>query len=286
MTVQAMTWVLDHSPSEGSARLVLLALANHAGTDGADAYPSVETLRREARLKSRRTVQTALRALETAGAIEVQKEQGPQRSTRYRVVMGGAKYAPAQNMQGAIHDTGGAQSTTPEGAIDDSRVLSEPFKEPSKEPSGDIDVIWAYYQQQIPSRRQLDDKIRRQIRNARKVRSIDEIKGAIDGLARSPHHNGINDRAKKYLDLHYAIVPIGAESIEERIDKAIGWGQTNGDHRMDPAKRDRLLEAARYTWGLPHRPERARGEAARAELEACGYTIVELDRSPWLRIVA
>lgn len=73
-----MGWVLDHSPTKGSDRLVLLSLANHAGqTPTSDehglvaweAWPGVETLQREAGLDRTRTVQEALGRLEGAGHI-------------------------------------------------------------------------------------------------------------------------------------------------------------------------------------------------------------------------
>lgn len=74
MSVQALGWVLDHSPTKGSDRLVLLSIANHAGTspvDGAwEAWPGTATLQREARLDRERTVKDALARLVEAGAIE------------------------------------------------------------------------------------------------------------------------------------------------------------------------------------------------------------------------
>lgn len=51
------------------ARLVLLVLADAAGPDGTDAYPSVATIAHHARL-SERAVQYALRSLEADGLIE------------------------------------------------------------------------------------------------------------------------------------------------------------------------------------------------------------------------
>lgn len=74
MSVQALSWVLDHSPTKGTDRLVLLSLANHAGktpVGGAwESWPGVSTIQREANLDRPRTVQDALARLEKAGAIE------------------------------------------------------------------------------------------------------------------------------------------------------------------------------------------------------------------------
>lgn len=69
MSVQALIWVLEHSRAEHSARLVAIALANHAGTDGGDAYPSIATIAREARL-GESTVRAALEQLKELGEIE------------------------------------------------------------------------------------------------------------------------------------------------------------------------------------------------------------------------
>ena len=63
-----MGWVLDHSESEGTARLVLLAIANHADPVGENSWASVARIAREAN-KSVRSVQRALRDLEAAQEI-------------------------------------------------------------------------------------------------------------------------------------------------------------------------------------------------------------------------
>lgn len=73
MSVQALGWVFDHSPTTGSDRLVLLSLANHAGDtangDGYEAYPSNETIGREAGLTREQTVKDAINRLIADGAI-------------------------------------------------------------------------------------------------------------------------------------------------------------------------------------------------------------------------
>jgi hypothetical protein len=81
--------------------------------------------------------------------------------------------------------------------------------------------IWAHYQRVIPgaSRQTLDATRTTIIRNALKIRTEAECVAAINGLAHSPHHNGQNDRRKKYLGLRYALAGIGKESTDERIDK-------------------------------------------------------------------
>jgi hypothetical protein len=145
--------------------------------------------------------------------------------------------------------------------------------------------VWAYWLEISGRSQKLDAKRSRIIRNALKLTSEDRVMQALYGLSCSPHHNGANEQHRAYLEIRYALKGIGDESDEERIEKAIGWGRQNGENRMDPDKVSRLLEAARYTWSLPHKPERARGEAARAALEKAGFRVEEVEGPPYLRIV-
>jgi hypothetical protein len=63
VSVQAMTYVIEHSKAKGSELLVLLMIANHAGTDEWVAWPSAVTLARETRM-SERQVRRILHKLE------------------------------------------------------------------------------------------------------------------------------------------------------------------------------------------------------------------------------
>lgn len=85
MSVKVTSWVWEHSQAKGSARLVLLALADHAGADGGDAYPSVRRLATRCGV-SERTVQEALRTLAELGEIEIRQNAGPHGTNRYRVI--------------------------------------------------------------------------------------------------------------------------------------------------------------------------------------------------------
>lgn len=74
MSIEAIDWALNHAPiptdrkDASTLAITLIALANHAGPDGRDAFPSVERMMRYTRL-SRRTVQRSLRSLEELGLI-------------------------------------------------------------------------------------------------------------------------------------------------------------------------------------------------------------------------
>ncbi len=68
MSVQALAWVLEHAEARLGARLVLIALANHAHDDGSNAFMSQETIAAEARLTDRQ-VRRCLKELEASGEI-------------------------------------------------------------------------------------------------------------------------------------------------------------------------------------------------------------------------
>jgi hypothetical protein len=85
MSVQALAWVLDHSRSENTARLVLMSLANHAGVDGASAYPSIATMARQARC-GESTVRKALETLQSLGELE-ETGTGPKGTRCFRINM-------------------------------------------------------------------------------------------------------------------------------------------------------------------------------------------------------
>ncbi|MFI6637190.1 helix-turn-helix domain-containing protein [Nonomuraea fuscirosea] len=69
MSVEAMSWALNHAPvDETSAAFVLVGLANHAGPDGRGAFPSVARLMSYTQL-GERTVREQLDILEAAAII-------------------------------------------------------------------------------------------------------------------------------------------------------------------------------------------------------------------------
>lgn len=79
MSVQAMGWVFENMPdTSAGAKLVLLSIANHCGADGKDAWPSLETLAKEARLSRRQAIR-CVNELAASGHIVVHKGGGPTR---------------------------------------------------------------------------------------------------------------------------------------------------------------------------------------------------------------
>lgn len=73
MSVEAMALVLHHSRATGTAKVVLLGVANHAGDGGA--WPTVATLARYANV-TERAVQQAIAKLVKAGELRVDRQAG------------------------------------------------------------------------------------------------------------------------------------------------------------------------------------------------------------------
>lgn len=84
MSFQATAWVLSHSHSTGSTRLVALAIAQHANKDGLNSWPSVQTLASEAKV-CRKSVFLALRKLSAIGELNKISGGGRRHTNRYHL---------------------------------------------------------------------------------------------------------------------------------------------------------------------------------------------------------
>ncbi len=69
MSWQTVQRVLDRSQSQPTDRIVLVAIAEQANKDGANAYPSVDTLARRSG-KSHRATQESIQRLVELGELE------------------------------------------------------------------------------------------------------------------------------------------------------------------------------------------------------------------------
>lgn len=114
MSHKVSTAVYDHSQSAGSARLVLLAMADEASDYGElTAYRrSYSHLARKANV-TKNTVRVAIRQLQDLGEVEVLREGDGRASSDYRIVLPG------------LGDEG-AQSKHPGGADEAPRVIGSP----------------------------------------------------------------------------------------------------------------------------------------------------------------
>lgn len=104
-----MAWVWQHSRAKGNQRFVLLAIADCANAEGAEAWPSTSELVRKTGL-SERTVQGAIKALVELGELEVTPHGGPGKRNRYRVLMNGPTPADSAPANPAPADSAGAES--------------------------------------------------------------------------------------------------------------------------------------------------------------------------------
>jgi hypothetical protein len=93
MSVQASTWVWDHSRATGNTLLVLLAIADHASKDGRDAWPGQQRIAAKWRL-SVRTVRRCIEELVELEELVLFKYGGPimdgaagRRTHRYALTM-------------------------------------------------------------------------------------------------------------------------------------------------------------------------------------------------------
>jgi hypothetical protein len=145
-----MVWVLEHSSVQGSAKVVLLGLANHANENGGNAWPSVATLSRYANLSERAT-QKVLGKLANEGHIIVRRNQGGSPDARadsrpnlYQIVMQSNSAADGDGVNAGTprevnlrtpRQPNGVNSRTERGELQDARGVSPSSPEPPFEPS-------------------------------------------------------------------------------------------------------------------------------------------------------
>ena len=86
MSLQAIDWVHKYSRSKGSARSVLTVLAHHMGRDGKGAFPSINTIAREAGV-NRATVFRALDDLKELGELDWIAGGGRNRTNLYTLTL-------------------------------------------------------------------------------------------------------------------------------------------------------------------------------------------------------
>jgi hypothetical protein len=129
MSWQATSAVLLHSKARGSARLVMLCIANYAGVDGSGAYPSNKTICENA-LLSERGVRYIIAKLVESGELVKEEKCGRGNINCYRInlpfasgdgskvdALKGAKFAPLPiSKRGKVeHEKG--QASVLKGAI-------------------------------------------------------------------------------------------------------------------------------------------------------------------------
>ncbi len=81
---QAVTWVLEQSEATLGSRLVLLSIASHSNREGKNAFPSLDTIAREA-LLCRREVMYCVQSLEELGELRVHRGIGRGNPNHYEL---------------------------------------------------------------------------------------------------------------------------------------------------------------------------------------------------------
>jgi hypothetical protein len=129
MSIEIMNAVWKHSKSDGRARLVLLAIADHQGEIGA--WPSLATLSKMVNA-SERSVQRDITYLQDIGELEVHYQQAPTRnhykSNLYFIKLPGVTDLPTgvTNTAGGVTNTAGGVTT---GVVQSlNRTITEPLE--------------------------------------------------------------------------------------------------------------------------------------------------------------
>jgi hypothetical protein len=105
MSVQAITSVIERSELRGTARLVLVALANRDGDDGI--CPSIDRVAKDCRM-SRRAVQEAIKRAREAEELHIEPNAGPHGTNRYwlHIDVRGCRYPRCEEDFGLCSDAG------------------------------------------------------------------------------------------------------------------------------------------------------------------------------------
>jgi len=85
MSYKVVRKVLERSSQHGSARLVLVIIAEHANHQGF-AFPGIRKISREAKLHER-TTQKLIRKLERSGELQTAKSKGRYGTNSYQVML-------------------------------------------------------------------------------------------------------------------------------------------------------------------------------------------------------
>lgn len=109
MSWQAVTWVLEFSEAEGYSRLVLISIASHANREGRNAFPSLDTIAKEAMI-SRREVIYCVQELEEKGELVVTRGIGRGNPNTYELRHVSLWLEKVHNMH-QLEEGKGAQNT-------------------------------------------------------------------------------------------------------------------------------------------------------------------------------
>jgi GntR family transcriptional regulator len=314
MSIPAMRWALHRDTGSHTRKLVLLVLAEQSDVHGYS-WPTHKCVAKKCEL-SWETVRQCIREMEHSGLlrrITRRRDDGSQCSNGYQLLMGSEHRA---GKGGVVRRDGG----TPPGCPGEADPPNEPPVRTTIEPPDRTNnnctpseneeqiallpdasteneeqiallpdastEIWEHYRATIKNgnRRKLDDRRRRIIRKALGVRTVDECKRAIDGLAQSAFHNGANSDRKEYLDIEYALGK-RSESPDARIDAMMVNANVANDKpssadllsHLSLAQRERagqlMQRVARWSHNPKHRGLKEVAQDALSQLRQEPYCI-------------
>lgn len=186
MSAEAVTVVLHHSKSEGTAKLVLWGIANHHSDSGA--WPSIATLAKYAAVSERR-VQQIIRELVQLGEISIEEQggfgQSQYKTNRYFILI----QCPS-DCDGSLNHKTGVKSGAVRGEIQSTSGVKPISPEPNKEPNKNLDIynnelfkeFWKEYPKKSDKRAAL-----RAFRSALNRASFEEILAGAIRYATDPN---------------------------------------------------------------------------------------------------
>lgn len=226
MSAKVTGWVLEHSPTVGSSRLVLLVLADRADHEGRNAYPSVSSIAQYARC-GRSTVHRALRELEESGHI-VREGVSSIRTVTYRVVMeprsspvdgpgSGPSTVPDRDPQTVPDRDGPKSGRSHLVPVEGPKSGPKPTTEPSIDSlrSSSVDLVfgeWMRATGRDTARTKLTADRRRRIVKALDSHGEEMCLAAVRNIGTDRWAAGLNDRGRPFNDIEHALGT--AERIE------------------------------------------------------------------------
>lgn len=230
--------VLKYSPVEGAARMVMIVLSDHAGSDGTRSYPSVLTISQEGKL-SRSTVQRALRALEDEGHIV---REGTEKKGNVswavdltRLVEGAAQSGGQHGEAGVIDDVEGAAQSGPNHTTKPSITPVVPVDDP-------VERVFDYWRKVMKHpRAQLDTPRRRTIEKALKVSTPHECAQAIRGCSRSEFHMATGQYRGGTVHDKLSLILRNREQMESFMAMAPQTANHSGSDPLDSSAVDATI---------------------------------------------
>jgi hypothetical protein len=217
MSIKAMSRIWAESRAEGSDLLVALAIADFANDDG-EAFPSVGTLAKKARI-SQRSVQYSLEKLKNLGELDVEYASGPKGCNRYTLGEG-AKSAPPKPASpgGEVGFTGGVQPIAP-GGVNPSAPKPSLLTTKNTNTTQHVEELARLWNENrsvaMPQIRELSPTRKAHIRaRLGAVPDLERQKAAIIRAAKSDFLNGSGDRGW-VADFDWFLKPDTIFHIEE-----------------------------------------------------------------------